>query len=69
MFTVFCNGTREEKIVIPPDGQKVNSAYSIESVLRPLAVSLALSLRSKANGTVNRPSNADGHFQRVDRSD
>jgi hypothetical protein len=37
MFTVFLNGTWEYKITIPPDGQKVNSAYFIESVLRPLA--------------------------------
>jgi histone-lysine N-methyltransferase SETMAR len=37
MFTVFFNGTGEYKIVIPPDRQKVNSAYFIESVLRPLA--------------------------------
>jgi hypothetical protein len=37
MFTVFFNGPGEYKIVIPPDRQKVNSAYFIESVLRPLA--------------------------------
>jgi hypothetical protein len=37
MFTVFFNGTGEHKIVIPPDGQKVNSAYFTESVLRPFA--------------------------------
>jgi hypothetical protein len=37
MFTVFFNGTGESKIAIPPDGQKVNIAYFIESVLRPLA--------------------------------
>jgi hypothetical protein len=36
MFRVFFNGTGEYKILIPPDGQKVNSAYFIESVLRPL---------------------------------
>jgi hypothetical protein len=37
MITVFFNGTGEYKIAILPEGQKVNSAYSIESVLRPLA--------------------------------
>jgi hypothetical protein len=37
MFTVFFIGTGEYKIVIPPDGQKVNSAYFIESVMCPLA--------------------------------
>jgi hypothetical protein len=37
MFTVFFNGTGEYKILIPPDGQKVNSEYFIESVLHPLA--------------------------------
>jgi hypothetical protein len=37
MFTVFFNGTGKYKIVIPPDGQKVNSAYFIESVLCSLA--------------------------------
>jgi hypothetical protein len=37
MFTVFFNGTGEYKIMITPDGQKVNSAYFIESLLRPLA--------------------------------
>jgi hypothetical protein len=37
MFTVFFNGTGECKIAILPEGQKVNSAYFIESVLRPLA--------------------------------
>jgi hypothetical protein len=36
MFTVFFNGTREYKIEILPEGQKVNSAYFIEFVLRPL---------------------------------
>jgi hypothetical protein len=36
-FTVFLNGTGECKIAILPEGQKVNSAYFIESVLRPLA--------------------------------
>jgi hypothetical protein len=36
-FTVFFNGTGEYNIAIPPDGQKVNSAYFIKSVLRPLA--------------------------------
>jgi hypothetical protein len=36
MFTVFFNGTGEYKIAILPDGQKVNSAYLTESVLRPL---------------------------------
>jgi hypothetical protein len=37
MFTVFFNGTGECKIAILPEGQKVNSAYFIESVLQPLA--------------------------------
>jgi hypothetical protein len=37
MFTVFFNGTGEYKIAILPEGQKANSAYFIESVLRPLA--------------------------------
>jgi hypothetical protein len=37
MFTAFFNGTRECKIAILPKGQKMNSAYFIESVLRPLA--------------------------------
>jgi hypothetical protein len=36
-FTVFFNGTGEYKIVIPPDGQQVNGAHFLESVLRPLA--------------------------------
>jgi hypothetical protein len=37
MFTVFLNGTGEHKIAILSEGHKVNSAYSIESVRRPLA--------------------------------
>jgi hypothetical protein len=37
MFTVFFNGTGEYKIVILPDGQKVNNTCFIESVLRALA--------------------------------
>jgi hypothetical protein len=37
MFTVFFNGTGEYEIAILPEGQKVNSAHCIESVLRPLA--------------------------------
>jgi hypothetical protein len=37
MFTVFFNGTGECKIATLPGGQKMNSAYFIESVLRPLA--------------------------------
>jgi histone-lysine N-methyltransferase SETMAR len=37
MFTVFFNGAGEYKIAILPDGQKLNSAYFIESVLRPLS--------------------------------
>jgi histone-lysine N-methyltransferase SETMAR len=37
MFTVFFKGTGEYRIAILPEGQKVNSAYFIESVLRPLA--------------------------------
>jgi hypothetical protein len=37
MFTIFFNGTGEYKIVIPPDGQKVNIAYFIGFVLCPLA--------------------------------
>jgi hypothetical protein len=37
MFTVFLNGTGEYKSAILLEGQKVNSAYFIESVLRPLA--------------------------------
>jgi histone-lysine N-methyltransferase SETMAR len=37
MFAVFLNGTGECTIAILPDGQKVNSAYFIESVLPPLA--------------------------------
>jgi histone-lysine N-methyltransferase SETMAR len=37
MLTVFFNGTRECKIAILPKGQKVNGAYFIESLLRPLA--------------------------------
>jgi histone-lysine N-methyltransferase SETMAR len=37
MFTVFFNDTGEYKIAILPEGQKVNSAYSSEFVLRPLA--------------------------------
>jgi hypothetical protein len=37
MFTVFFNGTGEYKFAILPEGQNVNSAYFIKSVLRPLA--------------------------------
>jgi hypothetical protein len=37
MLTVFFNGTGEYKIAILLEGQKMNSAYFIESVLRPLA--------------------------------
>jgi hypothetical protein len=37
MFTVFFNGTGKYKIAILPEGQKANSAYFIESVLRRLA--------------------------------
>jgi hypothetical protein len=37
MFMVFFNGTGECKIAILPDGQKVNRAYFMESVLCPLA--------------------------------
>jgi hypothetical protein len=36
MFMVFFNDTGECKIAILPDEQKVNNAYLIESVLRPL---------------------------------
>jgi hypothetical protein len=36
-FTVFFNSTGEHNIAILPAGQKVNSAYFIESVLRPFA--------------------------------
>jgi hypothetical protein len=37
IFPLFFNGTGEYKIAILPEGQKVNGAYFIESVLRPLA--------------------------------
>jgi hypothetical protein len=37
MFAVFFNGTGEYKIVIRPQGQKMNSAYFMEYVLCPLA--------------------------------
>jgi hypothetical protein len=37
MLSVFFNGTGEYKIATLPEGQKVNSAYFIESALRPLA--------------------------------
>jgi hypothetical protein len=37
MFTVFFNGTGECKITILPEGQNVNSACFMESVLCPLA--------------------------------
>jgi hypothetical protein len=36
MFTVFFNGTGKYTIVILPKGQKMNSTYFIECVLRPL---------------------------------
>jgi hypothetical protein len=36
MFTVFFNGTGEWKIGILAEGEKMNSAYFIESMLRPL---------------------------------
>jgi hypothetical protein len=37
MFMVFINTTGEYKIAILPEGQKVNSAYFMESLLHPLA--------------------------------
>jgi hypothetical protein len=37
MFRVFFNGTGECKIGILPEGEEVNNAYFIGSVLRPLA--------------------------------
>jgi hypothetical protein len=36
MFTVFSSGTWEYKIVILPEGQKMNGTYFIECVLQPL---------------------------------
>jgi hypothetical protein len=37
MFTVFFNGTGDYKIAILPEGQKVNTAYFMESGLRTVA--------------------------------